>query len=76
MRRFVLQAAAVADVTETVVLFGDERGIAAQRITDIIQSHFTVDVGSRPFPVSFQRVILPLIYVVTTPQFMHVPYPS
>lgn len=73
MRKLVLAAATIFDVEALVLELGDENGMNIDRLSQIITSSFSVDAGNRAFPVSFQRVILPLLTLVTNTRFEAVP---
>lgn len=68
----MLQATKVPEMNEVVQLLGNGDGITL--VPSIIQNPFLVDVGDRPLPVSFQKVILPLISLVSSPSFSNSPY--
>lgn len=74
MRKLVLAAASVPDVETVVMELGEGDGTNLDKLKEIITSPFSVDAGTRAFPVSFQRVILPLLTLVTNPRFEAVPY--
>ena len=74
MRRFVLFAAQATDLQEVVCQLGAESGIGIKKLYDIIRNPFSIDSGSRPYPVSFQKVIIPIITLVTNHRFTCMPY--
>ena len=69
MRRFVLFAAQATDFQEIVCLLGAESGEGTQKLNDIIRFPFSADAGNKNYPVSFQKVIIPLVTLITNKQF-------
>ena len=74
MRKLVLAAASVPDVEAVVLELGEGHGAHLSQLHEIIASPLSVDAGTRAFPVSFQRVVLPLLTLITNPRFEAVPY--
>jgi hypothetical protein len=74
MRKLILAAASVPDVEAVVLELGERNGMNLDKIHTIISSPFSADAGTRAFPVSFQRAVLPLLTLVTNPRFESVPY--
>lgn len=63
MRSFVLGAATISDVGTLLQDLGSQIGL--KRINEICSEQFSISAGGHARPVSFQRVILPFIRLVT-----------
>jgi len=63
MRAFVLGAASIPDVPTLLQDLGSPNGIT--RIREICSGKISISAGTTPSQVSFQRVILPLLRLVT-----------
>jgi hypothetical protein len=55
---------------------GDPQGQGLQRVVEIAGSEFSNRAGNKRTPISFQRVVIPLLKILTQPQVVCPPSPS
>ncbi|KND02782.1 uncharacterized protein SPPG_08964 [Spizellomyces punctatus DAOM BR117] len=72
MRRFVVSALQSGQPEEVLLILSDDAGNGVKLLKDLVSRPMTVDAGIRSLPVSFQRVILPLLgLVISFPDIYH-----
>ncbi|TPX64463.1 hypothetical protein SpCBS45565_g05835 [Spizellomyces sp. 'palustris'] len=72
MRQFVVSALQSGQPEEVLLILSDDTGNGRKLLQDLVSQPMTVDAGNRPSPVSFQRVVLPLLgLVISFPDIYH-----
>jgi len=60
--------------TDAIKQTNAQRGEGLKRLEEIVLEDFEVEAGNRSDKTSFQRVIVPLIVLLSRPDFVHSPY--